>query len=86
MQGLGASTCRHICQLPHSCCLCAQIDELQAQVSKLQGALSDAERRVLEGEMVRRKLHNVIQVRCTQDEANVISDLVIGVCQEDNRV
>jgi hypothetical protein len=40
-----------------------QITELQGQVGQLQNALTDAERRVLEGEMVRRKLHNIIQVR-----------------------
>lgn len=40
-----------------------QIAELQGQVGQLQNALTDAERRVLEGEMVRRKLHNIIQVR-----------------------
>lgn len=39
-----------------------QITELQGQVGQLQHALTDAERRVLEGEMVRRKLHNIIQV------------------------
>lgn len=38
-----------------------QISELQGQVGQLQHALTDAERRVLEGEMVRRKLHNIIQ-------------------------
>ncbi|KAF5838673.1 kinesin-like protein [Dunaliella salina] len=38
-----------------------QITELQGQVGQLQHALTDAERRVLEGEMVRRKLHNIIQ-------------------------
>jgi hypothetical protein len=36
---------------------------MQAQIKQLQEALSDAETRVLQGEMVRRKLHNVIQVR-----------------------
>lgn len=40
-----------------------QISEMQAQIKQLQEALSDAEGRVLQGEMVRRKLHNVIQVR-----------------------
>ena len=42
----------------------AQIEELHGQVGRLHHALSDAERRVLEGEMLRRKLHNIIQVCC----------------------
>lgn len=32
-------------------------------MESLQGSLADAERRVYEGELVRRKLHNIIQVR-----------------------
>ncbi|KAG2485809.1 hypothetical protein HYH03_015519 [Edaphochlamys debaryana] len=39
----------------------AQIAELKAQVESLQGSLGDAERRVYEGELHRRKLHNIIQ-------------------------
>ncbi|PNH09093.1 Kinesin-1 [Tetrabaena socialis] len=39
----------------------SQITELKAQVESLQGSLADAERRVYEGELVRRKLHNIIQ-------------------------
>ncbi|KXZ52544.1 hypothetical protein GPECTOR_9g588 [Gonium pectorale] len=39
----------------------AQISELKAQVETLQGSLADAERRVYEGELIRRKLHNIIQ-------------------------
>lgn len=51
------------CLRSHVCCACVwQVNELQAQVKQLQEALTDAERRVLEGEMIRRKLHNVIQV------------------------
>lgn len=34
----------------------------QAQVASLSESLADAERRVYEGELVRRKLHNIIQV------------------------
>jgi hypothetical protein len=34
----------------------------QAQVQQLQAAFSDAERRVYESELIRRKLHNTIQV------------------------
>ncbi len=32
-------------------------------MESLQGSLTDAERRVYKGELVRRKLHNIIQVR-----------------------
>ena len=39
------------------------MDCLQAQLSSLQGSLADAERRVYESELIRRKLHNTIQVR-----------------------
>ncbi|KAG2451808.1 hypothetical protein HYH02_003584 [Chlamydomonas schloesseri] len=39
----------------------AQIAELKAQVESLQGSLADAEKRVYEGELIRRKLHNIIQ-------------------------
>jgi len=35
----------------------------QAQMSTLQASLADAERRVFESELIRRKLHNTIQVR-----------------------
>jgi hypothetical protein len=47
-------------------CLFVQISEMQAQIKQLQEALTDAETKVLQGEMVRRKLHNVIQVRGVQ--------------------
>jgi kinesin family protein C1 len=33
----------------------------QAQIEKLQASLTDAERRVYESELIRRKLHNTIQ-------------------------
>jgi len=36
---------------------------MQAQLSSLQTSLADAERRVYESELIRRKLHNTIQVR-----------------------
>ncbi|GFR50250.1 hypothetical protein Agub_g12436 [Astrephomene gubernaculifera] len=39
----------------------AQNAELKAQVENLQTALADAERRIYEGELMRRKLHNIIQ-------------------------
>jgi hypothetical protein len=35
---------------------------LQAQLQSLQASLADAERRVYESELIRRKLHNTIQV------------------------
>jgi hypothetical protein len=35
----------------------------QAQLTTLQASLADAERRVFESELIRRKLHNTIQVR-----------------------
>jgi hypothetical protein len=35
----------------------------QAQLSTLQASLADAERRVYESELIRRKLHNTIQAR-----------------------
>ncbi|GIL50219.1 hypothetical protein Vafri_6438 [Volvox africanus] len=38
-----------------------QITELKAQIESLQAALMDSERRVYEGELIRRKLHNIIQ-------------------------
>eukprot|EP00775_Hariotina_reticulata_P007822 gene7822-8019_t len=38
-----------------------QIKELQAQLKLLQDSLADAERRVYESELIRRKLHNTIQ-------------------------
>ncbi len=40
----------------------SQVADLLAQVTALQQSLSDAEARVLQGEAIRRKLHNVIQV------------------------
>lgn len=36
---------------------------VQVQLSSLQTSLADAERRVYESELIRRKLHNTIQVR-----------------------
>ncbi|GFH14229.1 kinesin-like protein, partial [Haematococcus lacustris] len=39
-----------------------QISEMQAQLQEMQQALAKAETRVLQGEVVRRKLHNIIQV------------------------
>jgi hypothetical protein len=41
-------------------CLCCL--SLQVQLSSLQTSLADAERRVYESELIRRKLHNTIQV------------------------
>ncbi|GBF87705.1 kinesin [Raphidocelis subcapitata] len=38
-----------------------QLDELKSQLSTLQSSLEDAERRVFESELIRRKLHNTIQ-------------------------
>lgn len=38
----------------------AHVEELRSQVASLQAALADAERRVFEGEVVRRKLHNLV--------------------------
>jgi hypothetical protein len=35
----------------------------QVQLTSLQSSLADAERRVYESELIRRKLHNTIQVR-----------------------
>lgn len=35
---------------------------LQAQLQSLQACLADAERRVYESELIRRRLHNTIQV------------------------
>jgi hypothetical protein len=40
-----------------------QLEELKAQLTTLQASLADAERRVFESELMRRKLHNTIQVR-----------------------
>jgi hypothetical protein len=40
---------------------------LQAQLQSLQTSLADAERRVYESELIRRKLHNTIQVRHLAD-------------------
>ena len=40
-----------------------QIHEYKAQVLSLQSSLADAEKRVFEGEQIRRILHNTIQVR-----------------------
>uniref|UniRef100_A0A383VYM2 Kinesin-like protein n=1 Tax=Tetradesmus obliquus TaxID=3088 RepID=A0A383VYM2_TETOB len=39
----------------------SQVKELQAQLQGLQASLADAERRVYESELIRRKLHNTIQ-------------------------
>lgn len=47
-------------------CLCCL--SLQVQLSSLQTSLADAERRVYESELIRRKLHNTIQV-CTHAQA-----------------
>lgn len=47
-----------------SCTLCLLVMlTMQAQLSSLQTSLADAERRVYESELIRRKLHNTIQVR-----------------------
>lgn len=45
---------------------CGGAVRAQAQVECLQAGLSDAERRVYEGELLRRKLHNIIQVSTGQ--------------------
>eukprot|EP00879_Flechtneria_rotunda_P018762 GHRR01019695.1.p1 GENE.GHRR01019695.1~~GHRR01019695.1.p1 ORF type:complete len:459 (+),score=206.60 GHRR01019695.1:248-1624(+) len=52
----------------------AQLKELQAQLMSLQGSLTEAERRVYESELIRRKLHNTIQV--SKHQATAVTTLM----------
>jgi hypothetical protein len=61
-------------------CLCLPVP--QVQLSSLQTSLADAERRVYESELIRRKLHNTIQV-CTHTQAVYLYGAAVarqGIC------
>lgn len=52
---------------------------MQAQVASLSESLADAERRVYEGELVRRKLHNIIQVGQSVASSSGSTDMPKGI-------
>lgn len=67
-----------------------QLEEYKVQLQQLQESLADAERRVYEGELIRRKLHNTIQelkgnirVFC---RVRPITSQEIGESTEDNAI
>jgi hypothetical protein len=88
MQGAGwdAVGCRVLCTNYAHAAVLTHALHLQVQLTSLQGSLADAERRVYESELIRRKLHNTIQVRTGSCRAPTILPLhmpFVGSKQEE---